>query len=87
MTDKIKKKIFTRVPLAIDEKITQIAGDYNTTKSAIIGMLISIGLNYFKAITNPEELISSEKMADVLKEAQKKGVEFKSLEELDDYTN
>ena len=87
MTDIDKKKVFARVPLSTDAKITQLARDYSTTKSAIIGILISIGLTYFKAILNPEELISSEKMAEVLKEAQAKGVEFKSIQELNDYTN
>jgi hypothetical protein len=77
-----KVKLYTRVTPDVDVQIVDLASRYNTTKSAINGILISIGLSYFKAIIDPEGLISSKKLAEILVESEKLGAEFTIPDEL-----
>jgi hypothetical protein len=80
--DPNKKKIYSRVKSSVEADITRMAKEYSMTKSAMIALCVKIGMNYLKAMTDPEGLITPDFMADVLVEAEKKGVEFKIPEEL-----
>lgn len=80
MAEKIK--IYARIKPDDNDAIDKMREDFSITKSGMIAMCVSIGVNYLKAVTNPEGLLSPEKMAEIMIEAEKRGVEFKVPEEL-----
>jgi len=71
-----KTAVWAKFEVKMDKEVEVMAKKYNMTKSSMIGLLTSIGLSILKALVNPESLISAEKMAEVMIEAEKKGVEF-----------
>ena len=75
-------KIYSRVTKTLNEDIESIAIQFNMTKSQVISLTAGIGSTYLKALTNPESLISAEKMAKVFSESEKLGVEFKKPDEI-----
>mgnify|MGYP006290690003 CR=1 FL=1 len=78
-----RERVYSRIPTDMVEDIDALRERFGVNKSAMVGMCIGIGLNYLKALINPEGLLSSKKMAEVLMESEKLGVEFKKPDELD----
>jgi len=74
------EKIYSRVRPAFDAELRRISQEYSMSKSAMIALTCKIGLTYLKALTDPEGLLSAEKMADVLQELEKRGVELSNPE-------
>ena len=77
-----KSKIYSRVDKSVDDSVNKMAKNYGMTKSAVIALCLKIGLTYLKVVTEPEGLITPELMAEVMVEAEKRGVEFKVPDEL-----
>lgn len=69
-------KIYSRVKPKFSRELGEMAKEYSISKSAMIALCTKIGFTYLKAVTDPEGLLSAEKMADVLSELDKKGVEL-----------
>ncbi len=74
-------KIYSRVRPQFSNELGSMAKNYSMSKSAMIALCTKIGMTYLKAITDPEGLLSAEKMADVLQELEKRGVELSQPEE------
>lgn len=68
--------VYMRVSPEINDDLEDIKDKYGMSKTAIASLCVGIGLTYLKALTNPEALISSKKMAEVLMESEKMGVKF-----------
>jgi len=71
-----KTAVWAKFEKSLDDKVVKMAEKLSMTKSSTIGLCTSIGLSLLSALINPESLISAEKMAEVMIEAEKKGVEF-----------
>ena len=71
-----RERVYSRIPTDMVEDIDALRERFGVNKSAMVGMCIGIGLNYLKALINPEGLLSSKKMAEVLMESEKMGVKF-----------
>ncbi|MDY6895694.1 MAG: hypothetical protein SVO01_09815 [Thermotogota bacterium] len=68
--------VYMRVSPGINDDLEDIKEKYGMSKTAIASLCVGIGLTYLKALTNPEALISSKKLAEVLSESEKMGVKF-----------
>ena len=79
-----KVKVYARIRPEDAKELKRLANEFSVTQSGMIAIVVNIGLNYLKAVTNPESLLSAEKMAEIMIEAEKRGVEFKVPEELKD---
>jgi microsomal dipeptidase-like Zn-dependent dipeptidase len=80
--DPNKVKIYSRVLRSVDADIGKMAKEFSMTKSSMIALCVKIGMNYLKAMADPEGLLTPEYMASVLAEAEKGGIEFKVPVEL-----
>jgi hypothetical protein len=72
-----KEKVYARLEKKDVDNIREFGKKYNMTKSGMIGLCTMIGFNYLRALINPESYLTPEMMADVMVEAEKRGVEFK----------
>lgn len=71
-------KIYSRVSPEQSKDLGDMAKRFSMSKSAMIALCSKIGMTYLKAITDPEGLLSAEKMADVIVELDKRGVELQT---------
>lgn len=74
MTDRVK--VTSRISPELDNDLDDIRERLGLNKSAVITLCIAAGLTYIKAMINPESLITSRKMAEVMEISQEKGVKF-----------
>jgi len=72
-----KEKIYARLEKKDVDAMRAFAEKYNMTKAALISLCTMAGFNYLRALVDPDSYITPELMADVMVEAEKKGVEFK----------
>lgn len=79
-----RTKIYSRVKPEFEQELRRMAKEYAMSKSAMIALCAKIGLTYLKAVTDPEGLLSADKMADVLQELDKRGVELAMPEGFED---
>lgn len=69
-------KVYARVPEDINEKLVRMGKRYGLSKSAVIAMCVQIGMNYMVAVLEPDEVLSADKLAEILVAAEKRGVNF-----------
>ena len=62
--------VYMRVSQEINDDLEDIKDRYGMSKTAIASLCVGIGLTYLKALTNPEALISSKKMAEIMLETE-----------------
>jgi len=72
-----KETVWAKMELDQHEELEKLAEKFGMTKSSMIALTSYIGIKLLKSLIDPESLISAEKMADIMVEAEKKGVEFK----------
>lgn len=77
-----RQKIYMRVKRDFYDKVSREADSFGVTNASLLVICAKIGLNYLIAVTDPENLISTEKMVEILEEASSRGVEFKIPDEL-----
>jgi len=69
MTERIR--VSTRISQEMHDDLDDLREHLGLNKSAIVGLCVSVGITYLKAMTNPESLITSKKMAEVMLETEK----------------
>jgi hypothetical protein len=81
--DETKGKIYSSVSRELFDQITKMAKQFGMTKSAVVGLCTKIGMNYLMTVVEPENVLSTERLVEILIEADKRGVDFgQRLEEL-----
>lgn len=68
MTERVR--VSTRISKELDADLDDVREHLGLNKSAIVGLCVSVGITYLKAMTNPESLITSKKMAEVMLETE-----------------
>jgi hypothetical protein len=62
--------VYMRVSQDMNDDMERIKDKYGMSKSAISSLCAGIGLTYLKALTDPESLLTTKKMAEVVLEAE-----------------
>lgn len=63
--------VYMRVSQEMNDDLERIKEKFGMSKSAISSLCTGIGLNYLKALTDPESLVTSKKMAEIMVETDK----------------
>ena len=62
--------VYMRVSQEMNDDLERIKEKYGMSKSSISSLCAGIGLTYLKALTDPESLVTSKKMAEVMLETE-----------------
>lgn len=76
------KELRARVDPQFFYDLTDMAKKFTMSRSSMIALTSKIGFTYLKIITDPQTLLSPEYLAQVLVEAENKGIEFKMPDDL-----
>ena len=63
--------VYMRVSQEMNDDLERIKEKFGMSKSSISSLCAGIGLNYLKALTDPESLVTSKKMAEIMVETDK----------------